>query len=72
MAARVSFAMSLLPPVKERAGASIASGQVDPVGQIARAKRPARAQVQKLPASKPPELINAKPADTTSGGGVVG
>ena len=47
---------------------SIASGKVEPVEQIARSKRPTREQVQKLPASKPPELIDAKPADTTSGG----
>ena len=47
---------------------SIASGKVEPVEQIARSKRPTRDQVQKLPASKPPELVDAKPADTTSGG----
>lgn len=46
---------------------SIASGKVEPVEQIARSKRPAREQVEKLAASKPPELIDAKPADTTSG-----
>lgn len=48
--------------------ASIASGKVERVEAIARSKRPTRAQVQKLPASKPPELVDAKPADTTSGG----
>jgi hypothetical protein len=47
---------------------SIASGKVEPVEQIGRTKRPTREQVQKLPASKPPELVGAKPADTTSGG----
>ncbi len=46
---------------------SIASGQVEAIEQVSRKKRPARDQVQKLPASKPPELIDAKPADTTSG-----
>jgi predicted dehydrogenase len=46
---------------------SIANGKVEPVEQIARSKRPTRKQVQKLPASKPPELVGAKPADTTSG-----
>ncbi len=47
---------------------SIASGRVEPVEQVARSKRPTREQVQKLPVSKPPELVDAKPADTTSGG----
>lgn len=47
---------------------SIASGKVEPVEQIARSKRPTREQVQKLPASKPPDLVDARPADTTSGG----
>jgi len=46
---------------------SIASGKVEAVEQVARTKRPTREQVQKLPASKPPELVDAKPADTTSG-----
>ena len=46
---------------------SIASGKVEPVEQVGRTKRPTREQVQKLPASKPPELVGAKPADTTSG-----
>jgi hypothetical protein len=46
---------------------SITSGQVEAVEQLARTKRPTREQVQKLPASKPPELFGAKPADTTSG-----
>jgi predicted dehydrogenase len=46
---------------------SIASGKVEAVEQVARSKRPTREQVQKLPASKPPELVGAKPADTTSG-----
>ncbi len=41
---------------------SIASGKVEAVEQIARAKRPKREQVQKLSASKPPELVDAKPA----------
>lgn len=47
---------------------SIVSGKVEPIEQIARSKRPRREQVQKLPASKPPELVAARPADTTSGG----
>jgi predicted dehydrogenase len=47
---------------------SIASGKVEPVEQVSRSKRPALDQVQKLPATKPPKLIGAKPADTTSGG----
>ena len=46
---------------------SIASGKVEPVEQVVRAKRPTREQVQKLPASKPPGLVDAWPADTTSG-----
>ena len=46
---------------------SIFSGKVELVEQVPRAKRPTREQVQKLPASKPPELVDAKPADTTSG-----
>ena len=41
---------------------SIASGKVEPVEQVARTKRPTREQVQKLPASEPPELVDAKPA----------
>jgi hypothetical protein len=47
---------------------SIASGKVEPVEKIARTKRPTRAQVQRIPASEPPELVDAKRADTTSGG----
>jgi predicted dehydrogenase len=47
---------------------SIATGKVEPVEQVPRTKRPGRRQVQKLPASEPPELIAAKPADTTSSG----
>ena len=47
---------------------SIASGKVELVEQVGRSKRPTREQVQKLPASEPPELVDAKPADTTSGG----
>jgi hypothetical protein len=46
---------------------SIASGKVEPVEQVPRTKRPTRDQVQRLPASKPPDLVDAKPADTTSG-----
>ncbi len=46
---------------------SIVSGKVEAVEQVARTKRPARNQVQKLPASKPPELVDAKPADTSGG-----
>ncbi|HEX3818336.1 MAG TPA: Gfo/Idh/MocA family oxidoreductase [Chthoniobacterales bacterium] len=41
---------------------SIASGKPEPVEQIGRGKRPSRDQVMKLPASKAPELINAKSA----------
>ncbi len=41
---------------------SIVSGKVEPVEQVARTKRPTRDQVMKLPASKPPELVDAKPA----------
>ena len=40
---------------------SIASGKVEPVERVARTKRPTREQVQKLPASDPPELVDAKP-----------
>jgi predicted dehydrogenase len=47
---------------------SIASGKIEPIEQVRRSKRPTLEQVQKLPATKPPELIDAKPADTTSGG----
>jgi hypothetical protein len=45
---------------------SISTGNVEPVEQIPRRQRPTRQQVQKLPATKPPDLIDAKPADTTS------
>ena len=41
---------------------SIASGKVEAVEKIARAKRPTREQVQKLPVSEPPKLVDAKPA----------
>jgi hypothetical protein len=41
---------------------SIVSGKVEPVEQISRTKRPTRNQVQKLPATKPPDLIDAKAA----------
>ena len=41
---------------------SIASGKVEPVEQVARRKRPEKDQAQTLPATKPPELIDAKPA----------
>jgi predicted dehydrogenase len=41
---------------------SIASGKVEAVERVARTKRPTREQVQKLPASEPPELVDAKPA----------
>ena len=47
---------------------SITSGKVEPIEPVRRSKRPTLKQVQKLPATKPPELIGAKPADTTSGG----
>lgn len=41
---------------------SIASGKPEPVEQVNRSKRPSCDQVMKLPASKPPELVNAKSA----------
>jgi predicted dehydrogenase len=47
---------------------SIASGKIEPIEQVRRSKRPTLEQAQKLPATEPPELIDAKPADTTSGG----
>jgi predicted dehydrogenase len=47
--------------------ASIASGKVEPVEQVSRTKRPNLDQTQKLPATKPPELVGAKPADTSGG-----
>src|ERR1044071_2155756 len=46
---------------------SIASGKIEPIEQVRRSKRPTLEQMQKLPATKPPELIDARPADTTSG-----
>ena len=41
---------------------SIASGKVESVEPVSRTKRPTCEQVQKLPASEPPELVDAKPA----------
>jgi predicted dehydrogenase len=41
---------------------SIASGRVETVEQVPRTKRPKREQMQKLPATEPPELVDAKPA----------
>jgi predicted dehydrogenase len=45
---------------------SLLSGKVEAIERVARVKRPTLDQVQRLPATKPPKLINAKPADTIS------